>query len=74
MRSSEMHRIRSIVSTPIIGICLAGEERMWHISSQIVGENLKGEIATLSFPLSSGGEEHLCVHFSPGCEDCAALR
>ena len=39
------------------GISLAGEERMRHISSQIVGENLKGEIAPFSFPLPSGGEE-----------------
>eukprot|EP00731_Ephydatia_muelleri_P038060 Em0644g1a len=39
------------------GICLAGEERMRHISSQIVGDNLKGEIAPFSFPIPSGGEE-----------------
>ena len=39
------------------GICLAGEERMCHISSQIVGDNLKGEIAPFSFPIPSGGEE-----------------
>ena len=38
-------------------ICLAGEERMRHISSQIVGNNLKGEIAPFSFTISSGGEE-----------------
>eukprot|EP00731_Ephydatia_muelleri_P030472 Em0021g995a len=39
------------------GICLAGEERMRHISSQIVGDNLKGEIALFSFTIPSGGEE-----------------
>eukprot|EP00731_Ephydatia_muelleri_P021814 Em0014g405a len=39
------------------GICLAGEERMRQISCQIVGDNLKGEIAPFSFPLPSGGEE-----------------
>ena len=38
------------------GISLAGEERMHHISNQIVGENLKGEMALFSFPLPSGGE------------------
>ena len=30
---------------------------MRHISTQIVGDNLKGEIAPFSFPLPSGGEE-----------------
>ena len=30
---------------------------MRHISSHIVGDNLKGEIAPFSFPLLSGGEE-----------------
>ena len=30
---------------------------MQHISTQIVGDNLKGEIAPFSFPLPSGGEE-----------------
>ena len=39
------------------GICLAGEERMRHISSQIVGDNLKGEIAPFSVTIPSGGEE-----------------
>ena len=39
------------------GIYLAGEERMRHISSQIFGDNLKGEIAPFSFPIPSGGEE-----------------
>ena len=39
------------------GICLAGEERMCHISSQIVGDNLKGEIAPFSFTTPSGGEK-----------------
>ena len=39
------------------GICLAGEERMCHISSQIVGDNLKGEIAPFSVTIPSGGEE-----------------
>ena len=39
------------------GICLAGEERMCHISSQIVCDNLKGEIAPFLFPIPSGGEE-----------------
>eukprot|EP00731_Ephydatia_muelleri_P009823 Em0005g409a len=39
------------------GICLAGEERMRQISCQIVGDNLKGEIAPFSFSLPSGGEE-----------------
>ena len=39
------------------GICLAGEERMHLISNQIVGDNLKGEIAPFSFTIPSGGEE-----------------
>ena len=39
------------------GISLAGEERMHHISSQIVGDNLKGEIAPFSFTIPSGGEK-----------------
>ena len=30
---------------------------MRHISSQIVGDNLKGEIAPFSFPIPSGGKE-----------------
>ena len=30
---------------------------MCHISSQIVGYNLKGEIAPFSFTIPSGGEE-----------------
>ena len=30
---------------------------MRHISSQIVGDNLKGEIAPFSFTIPSGGEE-----------------
>ena len=30
---------------------------MRHISSQIVSDNLKGEIAPFSFPIPSGGEE-----------------
>ena len=30
---------------------------MRQISCQIVGDNLKGEIAPFSFPLPSGGEE-----------------
>ena len=30
---------------------------MRHISSQIVGDNLKGEIAPFLFPIPSGGEE-----------------
>ena len=30
---------------------------MWHISSRIVGDNLKGETALLSFAIPSGGEE-----------------
>ena len=37
------------------GICLAGEERMHHISSQIVGDNPKGEIAPFS-----GGQVDSC--------------
>ena len=36
-------------------ICLAGEERMHHISSQIVGDNPKGEIAPFS-----GGQVNSC--------------
>ncbi|KAL5500107.1 hypothetical protein EMCRGX_G011610 [Ephydatia muelleri] len=39
------------------GISLAGEERMREISKQIVGDNLKGELAPFSFMLPSGGEE-----------------
>ena len=39
------------------GICLAGERRMRHMFCQIVGDNLKGEIAPFSFPLPSRGEE-----------------
>ena len=39
------------------GICLAGEERIRHISIRIVGDNLKGETAPLSFEIPSGGEE-----------------
>ena len=35
----------------------SGEERMRHICRQIVGDNLKGEMALFSFPLPSGGEE-----------------
>ena len=30
---------------------------MRHICRQIVGDNLKGEMALFSFPLPSGGEE-----------------
>ena len=30
---------------------------MRHISTHIVGDNLKGEIAPFSFPLPSGGKE-----------------
>ena len=30
---------------------------MQHISTQIVGDNMKGEIASCLFPLPSGGEE-----------------
>lgn len=30
---------------------------MRHISRQIVGDNLKGEMALFSFPATSGGEE-----------------
>ena len=37
------------------GICLAVKERMHHISSQIVGDNPKGEIA-----LFSGGQVNSC--------------
>ena len=37
------------------GICLAGEERMHHISSQIVGDNPNREIA-----LFSGGQVNSC--------------
>ena len=37
------------------GICLAGEERMHHISSQFVGDNPKGEIAPFS-----GGQVNSC--------------
>ncbi|KAL5486459.1 hypothetical protein EMCRGX_G018937 [Ephydatia muelleri] len=39
------------------GIHLAGEERMRHISSHIVGDNLKGEVAPFTFPLPSGADE-----------------
>eukprot|EP00731_Ephydatia_muelleri_P014464 Em0008g184a len=39
------------------GISLAGEDRMTDISKQIVGDNLKGELAPFSFMLPSGGEE-----------------
>eukprot|EP00731_Ephydatia_muelleri_P017324 Em0010g422a len=39
------------------GIHLAGEERMRHISSHIVGNNLKGEVAPFTFPLPSVGDE-----------------
>eukprot|EP00731_Ephydatia_muelleri_P000541 Em0001g541a len=39
------------------GIHLAGEERMRHISSHIVGDNLKGEVAPFTFPHPSGGDE-----------------
>eukprot|EP00731_Ephydatia_muelleri_P033461 Em0030g18a len=39
------------------GIHLAGEERMRHISSHIVGNNLNGEVAPFTFPLPSGGDE-----------------
>ncbi|KAL5509935.1 hypothetical protein EMCRGX_G005385 [Ephydatia muelleri] len=41
------------------GVSLAGEERMRYICRQIVGNNLKGEMARLSFPSTSGGEERL---------------
>eukprot|EP00731_Ephydatia_muelleri_P029824 Em0021g347a len=41
----------------VSGVTLAGEERMRHICRQIVGDNLKGEVALFSFPLPSGGEE-----------------
>ena len=30
---------------------------MRHISSHIVGDNLKGEVAPFTFPLPSGGDE-----------------
>ena len=30
---------------------------MCHISSHIVGDNLKGEVAPFTFPLPSGGDE-----------------
>ena len=38
-------------------VSLAGEEMMRHICGQIVGDNLKGDMALFSFPLPSGGEE-----------------
>ncbi|KAL5470750.1 hypothetical protein EMCRGX_G028763 [Ephydatia muelleri] len=39
------------------GVSLAGEQRMRNICRQIVGDNLKGEMALFSFPHPSGGEE-----------------
>eukprot|EP00731_Ephydatia_muelleri_P009609 Em0005g195a len=38
-------------------ISLACEERVRHASRKAVGVNLKGELASFSFPLPSGGEE-----------------
>ena len=38
-------------------VWLTSEERMRHISSQIGGDNLKGEIALFSVTIPSGGEE-----------------
>ena len=52
---------------------------MRHISTEIVGDNLKGEIAPFSFPLPSGGLEirgasPFGVHSTSCGQGCTTLR
>ena len=44
---------------------------MYRISSHIVGDNLKGEVAPFTFPLPSGGDEikGACLVYIPHLED-----
>ena len=39
------------------GVSISCEEKMRQIARGLLGENLQGEVAPLSFRLSSGGEE-----------------